>query len=321
MTDKPTKPKKKVASTKKKKPSLKPVVSAKGKKVVLPDEEWAEEVRPCLDGLNEQQTAFVLEYVKDWNRVRAYRAAYGEHLTYFVAAQSAHRLLKDVEKIRSAIRIVGSTVKREHQCDPAFIVSRLSSLASITMKDFMRINDDGTVVTDFSLADDEKLAAIQELHTEEFFEPAIEDGQLVQRRGQRVKVKLIDQRGVLNDLAKYHKMYDTNFSPRAETATILDDWEADKLTTKEAAVRFAKLGLPLPEVLRIELSKQEPEQPQVADPITPEEMDRKYQEAMEERNRQKETFLPERRQEVIELKEEVKSASSFDPLNNKDEFA
>ena len=61
----------------------------------------------------------------------------------------------------------------------------------------------------------------------------------------------------------------------------------------------------------------------MADTITPKEMDRKYHEAMAERERQKDVFVPQRQIEVLQIKTNLKRVSSFDPKNKQsgDEFA
>jgi hypothetical protein len=308
-----------VAKNKDKKPANKvpvtdkdPAASAKGKTVALPDTAWAKEAKEVIEGLNEQQTAFVLEYVKDLSRVRAYRAAYGEHLAYYVAASSAYRLLKVVE-VRKAVRIISDTITREYCCDPAFIMRELAKLAHANIDDFIQIGDDGSVVMDFSLADRDKLGAIEEITTEEIFEPSnVEGGEPV--RGRKVKIKLVSKRAVLMDLAKVQKMFSDNFSPRAETAKIMQDLEEGTIDTLGAAYRFTALGLPLPEIIKIQLTKGNGEGDGDDDraPKSDEELNRAYNEAMANAEKQRTIFLPDRQQQVLALKEELKAHESFD---------
>jgi hypothetical protein len=73
------------------------------------------------------------------------------------------------------------------------------------------------------------------------------------------------------------------------------------------------LGLPLPEVLKIELSKQEPTSPDdgtySSTPV--EELERRAAEAIAAAEGQPHTFVPERQKEVEDLKEELKGTDSF----------
>lgn len=86
------------------------------------------------------------------------------------------------------------------------------------------------------------------------------------------------------------------------------------LTPLEAAYEINMLGLPLPEVLKLQLSKVDhTPPPDDAKCPTVEEMERKAQEAMDSIQRDLDHFVPERRKEVIELKEQMKNMESFGP--------
>lgn len=97
----------------------------------------------------------------------------------------------------------------------------------------------------------------------------------------------------------------------AKVAKILEEVLAGTMTAREAGFKINAMGLPLPEVLKIELAKQETKPPELQNPLSDEELERIYQEAMEERERQLTEFLPARRGEVAQLKEDQKDADSF----------
>jgi len=103
----------------------------------------------------------------------------------------------------------------------------------------------------------------------------------------------------------------------AKTIKIIGRIKSGELTVREAGYEFAILGLPLPEVIKIELAKQEPENPDPGKSLTPEELDRKYREALAKVDEEKKTFVPERKAEVAELKEKMKGVESFDVSQNK----
>lgn len=112
-----------------------------------------------------------------------------------------------------------------------------------------------------------------------------------------------------------HRGWVERESVNQKAVTILEDVLAGTITAREAGYKFALLGLPLPEVLRIELSKHETEEPDdgwdQTDVIG--QIERRAQEAMESINRERETFVPERRSEVEEIKRELAHVDSFAP--------
>ena len=213
------------------------------------DDDWGQEFEDTLDGLNIQQTKFVMEYVKTRNAVQSYLEAYGRHLTYSAAGSSAHDLLK-TPKVRKAIRIVANSIITKYKADPEFIIQELAKMAHVHIGHFLQIEDDGTATTDLSMADDDKLRAVEEYEVKEFLEDEDdasgevgEDGKNKRRKGRKVKLKLVSRRAVLMDLAKLQKMFSDNFSPRAETAQIIQELEDGKLTLLEAGYRFTRLEI------------------------------------------------------------------------------
>jgi hypothetical protein len=95
---------------------------------------------------------------------------------------------------------------------------------------------------------------------------------------------------------------------------VIDELIAGTTTVDMAALKITREGIPLPKTLEILLAKQEVKEPESVLPcVTPEELDRKFQEAMAHRDEQVAKFLPLRAAEVIALKEELKGNDSFKP--------
>jgi len=100
-----------------------------------------------------------------------------------------------------------------------------------------------------------------------------------------------------------------------EIFTKLQDREYD---ITQASLEISKLGANLPEALRIMLSKTPPimiannfESPDM------DELDQRALETLKQVQWQHECFLPQRRQEVIEMKQEMKGSESFAPEEKK----
>ena len=102
-----------------------------------------------------------------------------------------------------------------------------------------------------------------------------------------------------------------------EAKSILDDLLNDRCTAAKAAIRFDTLGLPIPDSVRMLLSKETVEAPDPTDGqyavITAEEMAERAKARLAEINGQQTDFLPERRREVAELKEELSGVNAFSP--------
>ena len=92
---------------------------------------------------------------------------------------------------------------------------------------------------------------------------------------------------------------------------------------KTIALEFAKAGIPLPEPIKILLSKEPPEEDDTDDTagiLSEEELEERGRKAKEEHERQIGTFVPERQAEVQQMKEDLKDQDSFsdeniDPVN------
>jgi hypothetical protein len=107
----------------------------------------------------------------------------------------------------------------------------------------------------------------------------------------------------------------TGEAPPKQAVEILDELLAGTIDAVEAGLKFARAGLPLPEALRLLLSKTEPppREPDVPPSISDEELEAEYQKKMAELDAQEKNWLPARREEVRALKEELKGAEAFAP--------
>ena len=93
---------------------------------------------------------------------------------------------------------------------------------------------------------------------------------------------------------------------------ILVDLISGEITVREAALRYNQEGIPIPESVKIMLSKEPPEEAEIDETvgiITEDELDRIYAERTGAAEAQKENFVPQRKAEVEELKAEL--ADSF----------
>ena len=102
-----------------------------------------------------------------------------------------------------------------------------------------------------------------------------------------------------------------------KTIKILEKIRSGEMTTREAGYEFAILGLPLPEVIKIELAKEEPKDDNPGEALTPEELDKRYHEALAKVDVEKKTFVPERQAEVAKLKDDMKAVESFEVSQGK----
>lgn len=97
-------------------------------------------------------------------------------------------------------------------------------------------------------------------------------------------------------------------------AAILQQAMSGEITPLEAAYKVNMMGLPLPEVLKLQLSKPEPPTPpDERPPLTNEELEKRYQESISKAESEKTDWLPGRQEEVRKIKEEEKGREQFGP--------
>jgi len=101
---------------------------------------------------------------------------------------------------------------------------------------------------------------------------------------------------------------------RVGIEAVINNLQARTIDVTQAALEISKMGVNLPEALKIMLSKTPPVV--IANNFemtSTEELDQRALETIQQLKWQHEHFLAERRQEVIELKKELKGSESFAP--------
>jgi len=94
----------------------------------------------------------------------------------------------------------------------------------------------------------------------------------------------------------------------------IDELIAGTTTVDMAALKITREGIQLPRTLEIMLVKQDATGSESDIPCkTPEELEERYQAAMENKAEQLNKFLPERMEEILALKETLKGNDSFKP--------
>ena len=256
--------------------------------------------------LKPKHRIFVDEYLKDLNATQAYIRA-GYQVTQDVARRAAARLLTNVDISRALKKALGKRLTRLEISNDK-VLQEAAKIAFANMLDFLKIQEDGSAIVSLKDVTRAQAAALQELNFEEDVSRTA-DGVVPVRK---VKIKLADKRAALDLLGRYLKLFNTETPIQdRRTAKILKEVLADKITVREAAYKFNILGLPIPEAIKIELSKTTPEPPEPDLPpaMSDEELEAGYQEKMKNQDRQATEWLPQRQAEVLELKE----AASFGP--------
>ena len=259
--------------------------------------------------LTPKQQLFIREYMRDMNATQAYLRAY--KVSEIVARASGPRMLENVRVSAELKRLLGTRLGKLTITNDA-VLQEIAKMAFSNMLDFVKIKPDGTAAVDFSNMTREQAAAIQELSYEEGAE-AGPDGN---RPVKKIKFKLLDKKGSLELLGKYLKLFnDGTPSPSKQTAKVLKAVIAGEMTVRDAAYRFNSLGLPIPEALKIELSKMPPETPppELPPAMDDEELEAGYRAKMAEIDNEQEKWLPGRQKEVKAIKDDLKDAESFGP--------
>ena len=264
---------------------------------------------------------FVNAFISNgYNASRAYMTAYG--CADSTARNNAYRLLEN-EGIKLAIRKALEESFEENDISPQRVLEEIAKMAYSNMDDFITINDDGSPYVNLTNVKGKrrKLAAIQELTSETYMEKTGDDKNPVVPV-KKTKLKLADKRGSLELLGRHLKMFsDLAPSPDKAIKSILEKSRDGELTPLEAAYEINILGLPLPEVLKLQIAKTDIT-PMVDDAkgMTVEEIERRAREAFASQDRERIDFLPKRQQEVLELKEQMKSEDSFAPVSDRDDI-
>jgi hypothetical protein len=105
----------------------------------------------------------------------------------------------------------------------------------------------------------------------------------------------------------------------ADMRSIFDGIGDGTMDIEEAAIAFVRMGVEMPEPLKIMLQKHQPEEapPDDGDEITEEEILARRQQMMVEIETERVGFVSERKKEVAEMKEELSHVDSFGKANER----
>lgn len=149
--------------------------------------------------LTRRQQLFVAEYVA--NKGNGKRAAIAAGYSQNAATQQASLLLT-YPKVREAIEKRWAKAFDRYDVTPEKITRELAKMAFGNVEDFISIQDDGSIIIDFSTATSDQLASLSSIQVDEYVEGRGEDGRLVKS----IKFKQWDKRAALMDLAKLATM-------------------------------------------------------------------------------------------------------------------
>lgn len=252
--------------------------------------------------LTPRQQRFIEEYLKNLNATQAYLRVY--EVSESVARRNAARLLTNADISAVIHDRLGQRLGR-FKISNESTLQELACIAFSNMANYLRIQEDGTAVIDLTNLTAGQKAAIAEVSYENTGEGT-----------RRVRIRLANKLTALELLGKYLKLFsDTTPRISPKVARILKAVQDGTTTVRDAALEINRLGLPLPEVLQIELSRMSPEPPPPDLPagISDEELERRHQEVMRKIEEEKNKWLPGRIAEVADLKKELTGRDSFAP--------
>lgn len=148
--------------------------------------------------ITDKHKRFVKEYLIDGNASRAALAAGYKGTGVGV---TAHRLLKEPE-IMQLVEKGNDNISKKLDLTREKVLEELSKLGFSNMQDYMRTNEDGDPVLDFSKLTREQAAALTEVTVDSYIEGGAEG-----REVKKVKFKLADKRAALVDLGKHLGMF------------------------------------------------------------------------------------------------------------------
>lgn len=291
--------KEKKAPVKKKKKAKKRVAKKTTKKVTVFDEE-----------LTIREEKFCLEYVamERRNATQAYRNAF-RNTTYGTAAVEGNRLLKKPHILH---RVKELMAERSAQYAQG-LQRAIKELLRMAYYDPRKLfDDDGRIKPINELGPDEAriLAGIKTMH-----KVSGDDSDAVTVI---TDIKLPDKRANIELLLRLYKATSESTPLNDKiTKNVLKRVNSGEITLIDGCYELQIAGLPLPDVMKLQLNKNpaEPDQSGEFCPLSDEEFEKRARERLAEVNRQREVFLPERRAEVAEIKERMKEQDSFAPEN------
>ena len=281
-----------------------PVKSSVKKQVKSPVKKKAVSVKRETIELTEREERFCREYVCDaaLNATRAYRKAF-PHTSYGTARNEGSKCLakhyisrRIQELMQDRFRRLGISIER--------VIAEIAKLAFYDPRDFF---DDDNRLKPLSELEPDQAAVIAGIETLHKITGDDSDCMAVV-----TKIKLPDKRANLELLGKYLKMFsDSTPAPSKHIAPLLQAVLDNNMSAREAAYKITIMGEPIPEVLKIEMSKAAIEEEVPENCPTPDEIEKRAMEAIAAAQAQRDYFVPERRKEVQQLKEDLKQHEAF----------
>lgn len=260
--------------------------------------------KPVL--LTGRQKLFVEHYLVSMNGAEAVRAA--GYKTTNPRCTASDLLSKP--HIQEAIdKGISARVARLHITQD-FVLLKLVEIVQSNIGDYLYFGKEGVKLRNMDEIPPEKIALIKEL---------------TEGENKNVKIVLPDKISALDKLARHLGMFERNRLRQTRqsdlTRQILNDVREKKIDPTDAALTLEAEGYPLPESLRLLLAKAEPEPPSDDNgayaTISPEEMAERAKKRMEAAERERTGFVPERAEQVRQMKEEM-GGGSFQPETVKD---
>jgi phage terminase small subunit len=245
------------------------------------------------------EEAFVSEYIKcRIGQKAAIRAGFSPK----TARTKANYLIHKKPNTKKAIREKLSRYFERLEYEAFEIIQKISRIAMAKASDLTPIKGGRVLIPDTDTLSEEAnaLYAGAEEHINE-------------RGDICVSVKMHNQLDALKTMLKYFGLLDKTGQAKRdtldETKQAIRAIRSGTWTVLEAACYLEEEGVPLPDTIRILLSKyaDQEEDQNDSDMVipSPEEMEKRRNERLKEIEGQKESFLPKRQQEVRELKEEL----------------
>lgn len=203
----------------------------------------------ALPAFTDRQLVFIGKYVQTRHVTRSAIAA---GCPADSASVQGSRWLAD-PRIRTEVDKRLKRMLERYEVTPAKIVAELAKIAYSNVDDYVSVQDDGSVIVDFSTATREEMAALSQIEVHEYTEGRGENAANVKV----VKFKAIDKRAALMDLAKIRRMLpaDRIEHTGADGAPLMPERVIDvrKLSHEEREqLRLILLGTKRPEVTDVE---------------------------------------------------------------------
>jgi len=150
-------------------------------------------------GLSPKPFAFCIEYVIDLNaKQAAIRAGYSQR----TAAEQASRMLTKVN-VQECVQDLITTRNDKAELTADMVLDEIRKCAFSNMLDYTTVQDDGYAYIDMTDVTRDQMAAVSECTVEEYPEGRGDDMRMVKK----LKIKLVDKKGSLDQLMKHLGMY------------------------------------------------------------------------------------------------------------------